>query len=321
MKKNTIIGAIIVGLIAAYGATKLQKPTAKNAGITIGILQTASHPALDATREGFVAELKKLLNDDVAFILYNAEGSPANAHMLAQRLHNDASIAGIYAIASLALQSAAAIEKDKPIIFATVTDPKVLGVQDAHNICGVSDMIDMRKEIEMLTQLIPQAKTVAILFNNAEANSLAQVQQIKQELIAAGLTPLEVGITQESDIPAATTMACRKADALIVPADNTLACAMELVASLALEYKKPLCACYNQAVYQGAVAARGFDYIKLGAQAAHIAYQVIQQKENPAVIGTVQPDSDIICINKKTLDALGLHIPESLSQQNITIIE
>jgi len=320
IKKILIIG-ICVTSIAAYLVFKQLKKRATKSKYTIGILQTASHPALDATREGFIKELTTLLNSDVSFTIYNAEGSPANAHMLAQRLHNDASIAAIYAIASPALQAAAIVENDKPIIFATVTDPKVLGIENAHNICGVSDMINMRKEIELIAQLAPTAKTVAILFNNAEPNSLAQVQQIKHELTSAGIIPLEVGISQESDIPAATEMACRKADALIAPADNTVACAMELVASIALKYKKPLFACYNQAVNQGALAARGFDYNKVGEKAAQLAHDVIIKNENPEHIGTVQLENDIISINKKTLHMLGLQIPESLSKSTITIIE
>lgn len=320
-KKIIIISICLISLVAYTISIKLKKSSIATA-YSIGIIQTSSHPSLDDARRGFEDELKNKLGQDITLIVYNAEGSPANAHMIAQRLHSDKTINLVYAVASPALQAIASVEKTKPIIFSTVTDPKVLGITpETPNICGISDMIDMHKEIELLSQLTPEAKTVAILFNNAESNSILQVQHIKKELSALGITALEVGITQESDIPSATMMACRKADVLIAPTDNTLACAMELIASIALKHKKPLFVCFNQAVNQGALAACGVDYYECGKQAATMAYEIIVNHQQPKQYGTVLPNTDTICINKKVLNALELKIPEPLLQSTITIIE
>ena len=319
--RSILIMSVLVGGFFGYTAFKvLQKPTSTSL-YTIGILQTASHPALDAARNGFMETLKKTMGSDVSFILYNAEGSPANAHTIAQRLHAQKNVHLIYAIASPALQAIASVEKNKPILFTAVTDPKVLGITPAAaNICGISDMIDMHKTITLLSQLTPHVKTAAILFNNAESNSIEQVQYLKKELGLFEIAALEMGIVQESDIPSATMVACRKADAIIVPTDNTLACAMELVASIALEHKKPLFSCFNQAVHQGALAACGVDYYDCGKEAATMAYEIIVHHQQPQSYGTVLPNTDRIYINKKTLNMLGLNIHETLIHSPITII-
>src|ERR1700722_8403307 len=99
-----------------------------------------------------------------------------------------------------------------------------------------------------------------------------------------------------------------------------MASGMELVASLAIQNQKPLLACYNQAVHQGALASRGVDYYDTGKQAAHIAYQVLVEGKKPYQLPILKPNSNTIYINKKTLQALGLQIPAKLAD-TVTIIE
>jgi len=294
--------------------------TKDKAAYTIGIIQTASHPALDETRKGFVDALQERLGTKVECILYNAQGSIATAHMIAQRMHADTTIDGIYAIATPAVQAITSIEQQKPIFIAAITDPSALGItHHTKNVCGVTDMIDMEKEIEMMLQLVPTIKTVALLYSSAELNSLKQVELLKIELAKQQIQAIEVSVTQESDILPAISLASRKADAIIAPSDNIIASAMELVAALALQHKKPLLTCYNQAVKQGALAARGVDYYQSGQEAGEYAYQVLVQGKKPQDLGIAKPKGGSIYINQKTLKELGLTIPDNLSKEVIII--
>jgi putative ABC transport system substrate-binding protein len=310
----SIASLMIVSLIVTHRTKKN-----KNAKM-IGILQTASHPALDAARQGLIDELNKTLGTKIEYSLHNAQGSIANAQAIAQQLHSNPHVAAIYAIATPALQAAASVETQKPIIITAVTDPADLGIMhEKTNVCGVSDMIDMKKEIEMLVALLPEVKTVGLLYSTGELNSLKQVAQIKHELAQRNIQYLDASVTQESDVPAAVSMVCRNADALLVPTDNIMASAMDLIASLALQHKKPLLACYNQAVTQGALASRGVDYYGTGTQAAHVAYQILIEGKKPYQMPIIKPNSDMIYINKKTLEALGLQIPAKLANTIIII--
>ncbi len=314
------IGLIILTLIAVTSVTlviRKKQPTIKN-GITIGILQTASHPSLDEAREGFVTLIKKKLGNNINFIIQNAQGSIANAHSIAQRFHASNGIKAIYAIATPAAQAIAAIEKEKPIVIAAVTDTTLLPNQS--NICGISDMIDIQKLIDMIHQLAPNLKTVALLYSNGEANSLVQINLIKNELKKIKIDALEIGIAQESDIPTAVSMACRKSDALICPADNMLASAMELIASIALTNKKPLFACYNQAVVQGALAAYGVDYKNSGEQAGEITLAILTKNKNPRDFPLEKSKTNKIYINKNTLTTLELTVPETLKKDVIIFV-
>ena len=304
--------SILLALICSSFIIFKKQCTPPNARWRIGILQTASHPALDAVREGFIEQLQEELHHDVQCIIQNAEGNISHAHAIAQRFHADKTIDGIFTIATPATQAQASIETKKPIFFAAVTDPHALGfVHPTTNICGASDMIDVEKEIDLLVNLVPHAKKVGLIFNTAEVNSIILISKMKNELQKRNLTPLDFGVTSEADIPAAIEVACRKTDALLAPTDNTIASTIDLIASIALKHKKPLIVSDNLLVSHGALAASGVDYKESGRQAARLAYAVLVDGKKPFELPIAQPQSNIVLINKKTLGILGLTIPKT----------
>jgi putative ABC transport system substrate-binding protein len=319
MKKNIVLASIAAALAISFIAYKKFATPAKNYEFTIGILQTASHPALDAARDGFTSTLTSLLADRITFIEQNAQGSIDTMHAIAQRMHSKLGITAFYAIATPALQAIASVENQRPVIFAAVTNPKALNIA-SHNVTGVTDMINVQKQIALITQLTPQARTIALLYNSSELNSIEMVQLIEKELMRNKLTILKIGVQSEADMQAATESACRNADALLAPTDNSVASAIDSIAATALKYKKPLYVSDNLLVARGALAACGVDYQACGVQAAHMLYGVMIEGKKPFDMPMEQTSSDTMYINKKTLDSLGLTISESLENQ-IKLVE
>lgn len=309
--KNIVILLAIVGLIAtAVIINKIKHKKATSSSIKIGILQTASHPALDAAREGFVDKLKKK-NSAITCVAYNAEGSIVNAHAIAERLHADDSITAIYAIATPALQAIAAVEKQKPIFIAAVTDPHALDIITKNtNICGTTDMVDIPGTIQAITTLLPHVATIALIYNPAETNSVAQVDIMEKELHKQSIKATRVSITTEMEIPHAIASALAKADALLTPTDNLIASAMPLVTHLANSAHKPLIACHNDAVKQGALMARGVDYYESGKETGTIALAILQGGKKPYNIPIRPTTSDTVVVNKQLSDELGITISQ-----------
>ena len=69
MRKEIMLLITIVVVVSGLVVLKrIKQPTVK-AAYTVGILQTASHPALDASRDGFIEELKNRLGDAVEFVV------------------------------------------------------------------------------------------------------------------------------------------------------------------------------------------------------------------------------------------------------------
>lgn len=303
---------LIAVLIIATVSTLIIKRTTKvhsPAIIRIGILQTASHPALDAAREGFVAVIKNELGQTAECIVHNAQGCIIAAHTIAEKYHSDDSIDAIYAIATPALQAIATLEKKKPIFIAAVTDPYALGlIEQKSNICGTTDMVNSIETVKAIKAISPTLQTIALIYNKAENNSLTQIDLLDKELKKNAIKTIHVGVTTEAEIPQAITSALAKADALLVPTDNLIAAAIPFVSHLALSYGKPLIACHNQAVEQGACMARGIDYYESGKQTGKIALNVLCHQKETYSVGIVPTTSDTITVNKDVLDTLQVTI-------------
>ena len=297
---------IVLGIIINKTIKKNNNPLLK-----IGILQTASHPALDAAREGFVDIIKEKLGDNVEFVINNAQGSIINAHIIAERFHADASIAAIYAIATPALQAIMSVEKTKPIFIAAVSNPHEIGAITATtNVCGTTDMIDIPGAVTAIKKILPGVTSVALIYNPSEANSVAQVALMEKELLRHSIKPIRVGIVSETEIPQAIASALSKADALLAPTDNLVASAMPIISRLAHEAQKPLIASHNEAVAQGALMARGVDYYTSGKETGEIALLVLQSGKQPYTLPIRPTRSDTIVINKHLLDEFGITIPQ-----------
>jgi len=294
--------------------------TKSNKKWTIGILQTASHPALDAARDGFVETLQKKLPHDVDFVIRNGEGSISNIYTIAQQFHARQDLSAVYAIATPAAQAITSVEKEKPIIIAAVSVSPELGISfDQPNVCGVSDMINVRAEVEAMHLLLPNIKTVGIVFTSAEVNSVATAKIMTTELERVGYTPVTVGIASESDIEPAVMSALRKVDALIAPTDNYIANAIALIADLARKAEKPLIVSDNMLVKHGPLMARGVDYYEGGVQAAAVALQLLVNHAKPYELPIVMADNEKVFVNTQTLAALQLTIPDTLAEHVVSV--
>ena len=322
MENNRTI--ITIGLIAALviGAIIFKKSLTPGhqATYNIAIIQTASHPALDAARDGFINSLEEKLGKDIGFTLRNGEGSINTLYAIAQQFHARQYIDAIYAIATPAAQAMASVEKDKPIIIAAVTVSPELGIDfDQPNVFGVSDMINVRAEVEAIKQLLPNIQTIGIIFSTAETNSVATSKIMISELERAGYTPITIGIASESDIEPAVMSALRKVDALLAPTDNTIANTIALIADLARKAEKPLIVSDNMLVKYGPLMARGVDYYQAGVDAAHVAMQLLINHKKPYELPILESETKNVFINIQTAAALKVTIPNTIKPYIIPV--
>lgn len=310
-------------LIIILGALFFYKIISKDEKqmLTIGILQTATHPALDQAREGFIEEFSRLAQEKVRFIIQNAEGSLAQAQSIAEHFHAHKEIDAIFAIATPAVQAAARAEKQKPIFIAAVSDSESLGIIfPGSNVCGTSDRIDTEAQADLILKLVPTAQTVAIVYNPGENNSQVMVESMQKSLQKRGLQHIALGVHSESEIVQTIAAASRKGDVILVPADNLLVGAMPLVAREALKRKRPLFASDIPSVSKGALTAQGADYGELGKATASIANRILLEGSSPEAVGVVHPTCSKILINKDVLEKLQIPVSKDLLS-SATLIE
>src|SRR5579872_4912514 len=101
INRSFIAMCIFIGMaMVLFAIKRLINHGYRSARWTVGIIQTASHPALDAAREGFIAQLKNNIGSDVDFVVRNGEGSVNALYSIAQHFHARADINAVYAIAT-----------------------------------------------------------------------------------------------------------------------------------------------------------------------------------------------------------------------------
>jgi putative tryptophan/tyrosine transport system substrate-binding protein len=313
----------IAAPLVILGGLLIFKPHAQKSDeaiLTIGIIQTATHPALDETRESFIAQLSELLHGNVRFVIQNAEGSLPQAQSIAESFHTHKKIKAIFAIGTPAVQAASRVEKQKPIFIAAVSDPESLGIIfPGTNICGTTDRIDTDAQAELIRSMFPSAKTVAIIFNPGETNSQVMVEKMKASLANRGLHHASFGVHSENEIAQTVAAASRKADLILVPADNLIAGAMPLVSKEALKKGRPVVASDILLVKKGALFASGASYSDLGKKTAVMAHKVLILAVTPQEAGLVNPTDTKIFANTKITKELHICIPEDLLPKTVLI--
>ncbi len=313
--------SILAGVIIVLGTFFCYKGLSQDKSIvTIGIIQTASHPALDQARDGFIAEMNHLSGQKVDFIIQNAEGSLSQAQSIAKNFHAHKKINGIFAIGTPAVQAAAKAEKQKPIFIAAVSDPESLGIIfPGTNICGTTDQINTESQADLILKLVPTVQTVSIVYNPGENNSQIMMKKMQQSLQKRGLKNVTLGVHAENEIAQTIAAASRKGEVILIPNDNLLAGAMTLVAKEALKKKCPLFVSDIALVEKGALIAQGDEYSEMGKTTAEMAHKVLFLENNPENVGIVHPTSSKIFINKDVLEELQISLPKDLVSS--TLIE
>ena len=206
---------------------------------TIGINQLVQHDALDASRQGFIEGLKEKGFEEgknLKIDYQNAQGDMAIAKTISDQFVTS-KVDMIFAIATSSLQASYNATKDIPIVFTAVTDPIDAGVANSWessgtNVTGTSDMVSMEEQLDLLTELVPDIKTLGVIYNSSEANSLAQVQELKKEAEKRNIDIKEISVTTVNEINQNLSAALGSIDALYAPTDNTVASAYDLVGNL-----------------------------------------------------------------------------------------
>ncbi len=303
--KRIILLCILTG--AVVGVAWWQKHAHRpKKNYTIGILQTASHPALDAARESFISYLERVLPNKIEFITKNVQGDTAQAYSVAKSFNQNSEVNGLFAIATLAAQAAVQTHTDKPIAIAAVTDPVGQGIWTPHGVvCGSSDNIDVVKQVELMRLLIPSLQQVGILYSLSEPNSASLVAAMKNTLAQSSIKTVEFGISHASDLSLVVAKIA-DVDLVWVPTDNGVAAALDVVIKQLRNQSIPLMISDNLLMRPGVLAAAGIDYRKAGEYAAQCLEAVLVREKKPSEIPLAAPKIETILVNRKIVQELGM---------------
>lgn len=319
LKLVAIFGLVGALLLSACG-NKSEEAGSKEKTYKIGISQYVKHPSLDAATEGF----KKALADKgikVKFNEQNANNDQNNVQTIANNFVGDG-VDLIFANATPSAQGALNATKDIPIVFTSVTDPLDAKLVDSLEKPGgnVTGTIDLHPDsIANTVKFISEnfaGKKIGTVYNAGEANSVVQVEKMREAAKKFGLDkPVESTVSTSAEVKQATESLLGKADIIFIVTDNTVVSALESVIEVASDNKLPLFVGELDSVERGGFAAYGFSYYDIGYQAGLMAVQILTGEKEPSEIPVQVPEKLKLVINKKAAKDMNIELKDAWKDQ------
>lgn len=275
---------------------------------------------MDSARKGFIDGLKEKGFEEgknLEIDYQNAQGDIATTQTIAQGFVSNKKDL-VLAIATPSAQSAYNATKDIPIVFTAVTDPVVAGIvkdvkSTGTNVTGTSDNVSIADQLKVLQKVLPNAKTIGVIYTTSEANSGVQVKALKEEAAKLGLQVKEAGAATSNDIDQSLNSILGSIDVLYTPTDNNVAAAYDLVGKRALEKNVPIFGAESAIVAKGGLITAGIDYYKLGKEAGYQAAEILNGKKPSEIPVGFQTDLQTT-INTDVAKKLGITIPADIEK-------
>ena len=336
MKKKMISLMITAALLTAFagcGAETSASGSENSSGgenYTIGISQFAEHGSLDNCREGFLEGLKEEGLEEgknLTVKVNNAASDMGTAAQIAQSFAAD-DMDLICAIATPAAQAAynAAMDKGIPVIYTAVTNPEEAQLADSDGnpvgaVTGTSDQLPVEAQLKMIQELLPEAKTIGILYTTSEANSVYSISQYEKLAGDYGFTLETAGVTSTSEVSLAAADLLDKVDCLTNLTDNTVVSALPSILDAANKKNIPVFGSEIEQVKIGCLAAEGLDYINLGKETGKMAAKILKGEASAEEMNYELLTDSSLYINQAVADNLGITIPDSMTERAVEVFE
>ena len=320
---RTLAGALLAAPLAA-GA----QPAGKMARIAVlGATRPEDLPQWEGLRQG-LHERGYVEGQNIAIDYRWAQGRFERLPALA------AELAGLKpaVIVAFVTQSSVAARKATstiPIVMVAVADPIGAGLvpslaRPGGNVTGNSSVsVEVTgKSLELLKEVAPERRRVAVLWN--PANAVFQNQMVKEAEAASRRLGLQVQIIAARDASeidkAFQLMTRERAEALAVLSDPIFIAARTQIVALAVKGRLPSVSGNRQHADAGGLMSYGPNFYELYRGAAGYVDKILKGAK-PADLPVEQPTKFELTINLKTAKALGLTIPPSLLQRADQVIE
>lgn len=336
MKRKLPLVAIAAGtalaLSACGGGTKEAKEAVETAPeetttesseadtdvtFVIGVSQLVSHPSLDAAVEGFEAAFEDA-GIPATFEVQNANGDQSVAASIAGTF-NSGEHDLVLAVATPSAQAAAQAIAEKPVLFTAVTDPIDAGLVESWeepgaNVTGTSDANPVEDQLALIQEIVPDVKTVGVVYSPGEANSLVQVEWAQEAAEKLGIELVEAPAVTSGDVLQAVE-SLAGVDAIYVPTDNIVVSSLETVLQYGETHDIPVFGAEGDSVERGCVATYGLNYYELGYQTGQMAIEILKDGKAPSEIAVQTLETPSLYLNLGAAERMGVEIPANMVEQ------
>lgn len=320
MRKQWLAAFFAVSMLAGCAGNSESNANGSSKGkINISIVQYSQHSALDSAREGFINALNENSYDESKVVLdsYNAQNDPSNVETIATTVVNNNPTL-IFGIATPVAQGIAQKTSDIPLVVTAVTDPAASGLVESNelpncNVTGTSDMVNADVMVNLLLEVVPNAKKVGIMYCSSEDNSKIQAKALEGLLSQKGISVKHFTASDSSLVQATADSAKGVVDAMLIPTDNLMAECMPMIAESLNASQIPSIVGEEALVANGGTASRGIDYHHLGFQAGLMAIDILEGKDPASMPVYFVPENELTTtLNTTSISAVGISVDQAL---------
>ena len=245
-------------------SSEAENKTEADGSYTIGIGQFAEHGSLDNCREGFLAGLaaEGIEEGKNLTVLYeNAQADGGTSAQIANTFAGkDVDLMCGIATPMAQAEYSVAMKSDIPVIFTAVTDPVTAELANADGtpvgeITGTSDKLPVELQLKMIREILPEAKTIGIMYTTSEVNSESAIAEYKELAPNYDFEIVDSGISSSADIPLAADTLIGKVDCITNLTDNTVVASLPVILSKASAKNIPVFGSEIEQVKIGCLAA------------------------------------------------------------------
>jgi len=214
-----------------------------------------------------------------------------------------------------------------PIVFATASNPVGTGLvaslaRPGGNVTGLSlQQTELAgKRVELLRELIPGLRRLAILTNVKSPNAVLDMREVQAAASTLGLEVIPFEIRQADDIALGFEALKGRAEALYVPSDPLINSNRIRINSFAVRARFPTLYAIREDVEAGGLMSHGPNRLDLYRRAADFVDKILRGAK-PGDIPVEQPTKFELVINLTTAKALGLEVPPTLLARADEVIE
>lgn len=294
---------------------------------TVSVNQVIRHPALDVTYQGVVDRLRERgyrSGENLILNYEQAQGNVVLSSQISQKFVSKGAdvLVGVGTTSSQSLVNASG--NKIPVVFTTVTDPVGSGIVESlkgskKSVTGVSNMTDMKEQLLFMKKIIPDLKTVGVIFNPGEDNSVKLVKTLEDKAKETGLRIVASPANKTIEVPTAARFLVGKADVMFVTNDNTALSAFDAIAKTGLEQRIPVFVSDVDIVSQGALGALGPDQYEVGRQTGDMVADILEGKK-AGEIPTGFPTKNSLYLNESLAKTLGISFAPDLKKQATKIL-
>jgi len=215
-----------------------------------------------------------------------------------------------------------------PIVFTAISDPVAAGLvaslaRPGGNLTGFSSFQFelMPKRLELLTELVPQTRVIALLVNPDDPRAEGLVRDLQEAARTKGVQLPILKAGTESEIDAAfAALVDLHAGALLVDPDSFFLSRREQLVTLASRRGVPAIYPWRDLAAAGGLISYGANITAPYRQAGIYAGRILKGAK-PADLPVQQPAIFELVVNLKTAKALGLTVPPSILARADEVIE